>query len=230
MFVVLADDHNVVREGIRLFLERLDTGVAVLEAANFAEALEQAEAAPELDLIILDLVMPGMNGLAGLKIMRSRFPDVPVVVLSGSNQRSDALNAIKAGAAGYIPKSIGGEALLNAVRLIRSGETYVPSLVVEDAGVEQEEAGSGEQRPLSDNNPIKRITRRERQVLGELVEGCSNKEIARRLFIEEITVKVHLSGVYRKLNVSNRTQAVRKAMELGWDLGRKDDGAPTAYH
>ncbi len=199
------------------FLERLDSDVHVVEAETFDEALLQASEADDLDLIILDLAMPGMNGLTGLEVMLSRFPDVPVVILSGSYHRNDVLNALDRGAQGYIPKTLSGKAMVRALQLVVSGEKYVPSVIFSDP-----QAGPAITRgfvggTFSGDSPLQRLTPRERDVLGLLTKGHANKEIARQLGLKEVTVKVHLKGVFRKLGAANRTQAVKIAMQLGWE-------------
>lgn len=217
MQILLADDHRLVREGVTFFLERLESDVHVVEAETFDEALSQASEADDLQLIILDLAMPGMNGLTGLEVMRSRFPEVPVVILSGTYHRSEVMNALDRGAHGYIPKTLSGKAMINALKLVVSGEKYIPSIIFSDA-----QAGSADSRGLvggtfSGDSPLQRLTPRERDVLALLSKGHANKEIARQLGLKEVTVKVHLKGVFRKLGAANRTQAVKIAMQLGWD-------------
>ena len=216
MQILLADDHRLVRDGLKVFLERLASEVDVVEAATFDEALSEATGASKLDLIILDLAMPGMNGLAGLEVMRARFPGVPVVILSGTLQRSEVINALERGADGYIPKTLSGKAMINALRLVISGEKYVPSIIFSDGDAAQA-SGRGNNVVFSGDSPLQRLTPRERDVLGLLTKGHPNKEIARALGLKEVTVKVHLKGVFRKLGAANRTQAVKIAMQLGWE-------------
>ena len=163
---------------------------------------------------VTDIRMPGMDGLDGIDRIRQSCLNVPVVILSGTYDRDLVLDALARGARGYIPKTLGGKAMLSAFQLVLSGETFVPSIVL--GGNEQFEpvrrgAGGG-----SSDNPIHRLTRRERDVLAVLVEGHPNKEIARQLGLQEVTVKVHLKGVFRKLGATNRTQAVHIANQLGW--------------
>ncbi len=216
MDILLADDHRLVRDGLKFFLERLGPDVKVAEAETFDEALSRAAECDNLQLIILDLVMPGMNGLTGLEVMRARFPDVPVVILSGSYQRNEVINAINRGAHGFIPKTLSGKAMLSALQLVISGEKYVPSVIFSEGQMGGSMGGNGV-GSFSDDSPLQRLTPRERDVLGLLTKGHSNKEIARALGLQEVTVKVHLKGVFRKLGASNRTQAVKIAMQLGWE-------------
>lgn len=217
MQVLLADDHRLVREGLTFFLERLDTDVSVVEAGTFDEALSQASETDNLDLIILDLVMPGMNGFTGLEVMRSRFPGVPVVILSGSYNRSDVLTALDRGAQGYIPKNLSGKAMIRALQLVVSGERYVPSVIFSDTEGNSSVTRGFVAGNYSGDSPLNRLTPRERDVLGHLSQGLTNKEIARNLGLKEVTVKIHLKGVFRKLGATNRTQAVKIALQLGWE-------------
>lgn len=215
--IVLADDHKLVRDGLRFYLSRLAEETEVLEAETFAEALSLASEAPSLDLIILDLKMPGMNGFAGLEIMRTKFPDLPVVILSGVTDRETVLTALERGAAGFLPKTMSGKALIGALRLVFSGEKYIPSIVLPQSGQVQEGGPLASAQAFASGSPLTALTRREREVLSHLVHGKPNKEIARELKLQEVTIKLHLKGIFRKLGASNRTQAVRIAMELGWD-------------
>lgn len=211
MRILLADDHDLVRDTIEEFLKRLDQDLTVLHAATLPQALEQARKADDLDLVLLDLRMPGMNGLAGLKTMQAARPGVPIVVLSGETQPDTIRSALQAGAAGFLPKTMRGTAMLTALRLVLAGERYIPDIMLADPA-----AGSPE-APGSDA-VLAAITPREREVMGLLVQGLPNKEIGRRLNIEVVTVALHLRSIYRKLGVTSRTQAVRMALQQGWSL------------
>ncbi len=203
MKILLADDHRLIRENLGEFLVQLEPHVQVLEAGDFQEAYDLAAADPEIDLAILDLVMPGMNGLEGLAKLRKIIPGVPIVIMSGVASRAQAVRVLNQGAAGFIPKTIGGQAMLSALRLVLAGEKYLPEMVL---GVSQDEAY--EPGPAGAN-----LTKREREVLAHLADGASNKSIARQLKIREVTVKVHLQSVYKKLGVNNRTQAATAAVQ-----------------
>jgi DNA-binding NarL/FixJ family response regulator len=180
----------------------------VLHAANLSEAVAVAKDASALDAVLLDLRMPGMNGLAGLSAIRQQCPGVPVVILSGDEHPDTARASLQAGAAGFIPKTMHGAAMINALRLVLSGARYIPDLTLSPADATEGKAAGREQAA--------ELTRREREILRHLVKGLQNKEIAGQLDIESITVALHLRSIYKKLNVSNRTQAVRLAMQLGW--------------
>lgn len=227
--VVLADDHRMVREALVPFVRRIGDKVTVLEAGTLDEAIE-ISGRPDvaIDLIILDLYMPGMNGPGGLRRLREMRPETPVAVLSGSVNAQDIEGALDAGAAGYLPKTMIGAAFVNALSLVLNGERFVPSefyLGLRDRGpnmVAQESEGSGDRAPVG-------LTSRQWAVLRELVGGRSNKEIAKILGIEEITVKVHLQAVFKRLQVSNRTQAATYAMQRGWFNNRssRSDVSPS---
>jgi len=227
--VILADDHRMVREALVPFVRRIGDRVTVLEAGTLDEVLDLASRSENpVDLVILDLYMPGMNGPGGLRRLRELQPQTPVAVLSGSVNAQDIEGALDAGAVGYLPKTMIGAAFVNALSLVLNGERFVPSefyLGLRDRGpnmVAGESEGGGERVPVG-------LTSRQWAVLRELVAGRSNKEIAKILGIEEITVKVHLQAVFKRLQVSNRTQAATYAMQRGWFNNRapRNDIAPT---
>ncbi|CAA7618382.1 response regulator transcription factor [Magnetospirillum sp. UT-4] len=208
MIVLIADDHALFRYGISLALEGLyGKDVTILQASSAEETRRIAQEAKGLDLILLDLMMPGLNGISDLKKFIDTLPPVPVVIVSGSRQRSTIRSAIECGARGYVLKSSNGEILKHVLPLVLSGELYVPAQAVAN-----EEAAEGyEGSPLDeagDFNPdFKSLTPRETQVLKLLTLGYSNKEIARSLGMLEGTVKVHVKSIMKKLGVNNRTQA-----------------------
>lgn len=217
MDVLFADDHGLVREGIKPFLETLDSNVNVLEAADFHEAMRLASESDSLDLVILDLHMPGMEGLEGIRKMAAKFPDVPIVILSGDVGRREVLKAVQYGASGYLPKTLSGKSMISALRLVLSGETYVPA----DVFSNDEEMRDGPSAALSQNlppdNPLSKLSKREWEVLGHLINGKTNKGIARELELQEITVKIHVRNAYKKMGATNRADAVRIALKNGWD-------------
>lgn len=202
MRVVLADDHRLVREALVPFVQRVRPGIQVDQADTLKETLDLAAAEPPPALIVMDFRMPGVNGIAGVRAARTQVPDVPLVVLSGTANRHEALSIMRTGVEGFIPKSLNGEAMVNALRLVLAGERYFPSFLFSDEP--EEEAGhpgmSGVGSLLS---PL------EQDAVTLLVEGLSNKEIADRLHVQEVTIKKRLSSAYRKLGVSNRVQAVQ---------------------
>ncbi len=213
MKILVADDHALFREGLRHLLARLDAGVTVVEARDGRETLSLAATEPDLDLILLDLAMPGMDSFAGVREIRARWPSVPLVILSASEHPRDVRAGLGAGAAGFIPKSSTGEVMLSALRLVFSGGVYVPPAMLD------ERPG----RPAG--HADLRLTPRQRDVLALLAEGRSNKEIAQALALAEGTVKLHVSAILRMLGAENRTQAVVSAARLlERESGRKVSG------
>jgi len=220
MQILLADDHAMVRDGLVPFLERLEPGTTVLEASSFEEALAAAKGATDLGMAILDLYMPGMNGLAGLASMRASFPTLPIVILSGSTKPEDAFQAIENGACGYVPKTMRGETIIGVLRLILSGEKYIPPFLFDYRdSVGTTPAAHGAPGVPADS-PLAHLTPRERDILDMIVDGAPNKVIARALSLQEVTVKAHLRNMFRKLGVANRTEAARVALVAGM-TGRK---------
>ncbi|MBC7907581.1 MAG: response regulator transcription factor [Rhodospirillaceae bacterium] len=219
MEILLADDHAMVRDGLVPFLERLEPGTTVLEASTFEEALAAARATGNLGMAILDLYMPGMNGLGGLATLRRDFPDLPIVILSGSTKPEDAFQAIEAGACGFVPKTMRGETIIGVLRLVLSGEKYIPPFLFEhrdSIGTTATAAAAS----IPPGSPLATLTPRERDILDMIVDGAPNKVIARALTLQEVTVKAHLRNMFRKLNVANRTEAARVALVAGM-TGRK---------
>ncbi|NFV80139.1 response regulator transcription factor [Magnetospirillum aberrantis] len=217
MKILVADDHKLVRDGLKPFLQELAPDVEVLDAANMDEALAAVAGAEGLGLVLLDLMMPGMDGLKGLELLRAKCPDVPVVIVSGFSSRDHVVAAVQAGAAGFIPKTVSGTAMVNALRLVLSGEKYLPSSTFfEEPGSQMSMPSSMTIRPTGVPAPFDKLSRREAEILALLVEGRTNKEIALCLDLQEITIKVHLRNVYRKIGAANRAQAVRIAMSSGW--------------
>lgn len=202
MRIILADDHVMIREGLRPFVERIAAGTEVLEAGNFPEVVELLKGQP-VDLVILDLKMPGMNGYQGLVTLRRDYPATRCVMLSAMADREHVLEAIRLGADGFIPKHLSGAAMVSALQLVLSGERFIPAMLVD---------GSNGGNHGNDHNAgelIGRLTPRERDILRLLREGHPNKVIANRLDVSEVTVKSHLGNVFRKLGVQNRLQAMK---------------------
>lgn len=209
MKILLADDHPLFREGVKPVLKKLESEVRVLEAIDFPSAFAAAHAHPDLDLVLLDLNMPGMAGVDGVVRFRATFPDMPVVVLSAAEEVEDIQRLLAEGALGYISKASPSDLILSALRLVLSGGVYVPTHLL-STGVD-----SG--MPESKNLKQFGLTGRQMAVLRQLVKGLSNKQIAKELEVTEGTVKVHMASIFRMLNVNNRTEALLVAQKMGID-------------
>jgi len=210
MKILLADDHDLFRAGLGMVLGELEADTQLLQAASLTDAIDCAQAEPDLDLALLDLNMPAMNGNAGLQQFRARFPQVPVVIVSGSDDLADVQGALNTGASGFIHKSTSPSVMLSALRLVLAGGIYVPP-----HAMRQDQAT----KPATSNKAWgSRLTARQLEVLRLLALGKPNKVIARELDLSEGTVKIHLSAIFRVLDVSNRTEAVLAAQQLESNL------------
>jgi DNA-binding NarL/FixJ family response regulator len=205
---IIADDHELSRRALEMILvEKLKFDSVVL-TGSFDEAVERLEKHGPVTLVLLDLNMPGMHGALSLAAVREYYPQTKVAVVSGSERREDILNALAAGVHGYIPKSLPMNGIMSAIEYVLTGFIYVPSSLAEVA------MASGP-RSFEAVVPEKVLTQRQREVLQMMVDGKSNKEIARQLGLGEGTVKVHVAAVFRALNVSTRTAAAAAAVALG---------------
>ncbi|HEY2443758.1 MAG TPA: response regulator transcription factor [Streptosporangiaceae bacterium] len=216
--VLIADDHPVVRQGLRVLLEVQDDLAVVGEAADGDEAVRlAAELAP--DVIVLDLKMPGLGGAEVIAELRERGIGSRTLVLTSVADPAAAAAAVRAGAAGFLYKDVDPDALVRAIRSVHDGNTL---LTPEVAGTLLR-AGGGRGRGAVAG--LDALTGREREVLGLLTRGMSNREIARTLSVAEKTVKTHVSSVLAKLGVADRTQAalyaVRHPADHGWDAGAR---------
>jgi len=203
MKLLLADDHDLVRDSLVALITTYGPGWEITAVSNLDAALGMLKRGNRYDIAVLDLQMPGMNGLEGLRKVIAGWPNLPIALMSGAAHDRDVEAALAMGAKGYLPKTIGGKALVHAIELILAGEVFLPS-----GALRQPATPSAEVRPAG-------LTDRESQVLGHLKEGLPNKEIALRLDINVATVKLHLRSLSKKLAVRNRTQLVLKAIELG---------------
>lgn len=203
MKILHADDHPMFREGLRFFFKLLDEQVTVLEASNIQGALDQLALQAPVDLLVLDLQMPGMSELEGFTAIRRRHPDLAIVIVSGVNDPRMIRALLDGGARGYIPKFAGSEQLMDGLRRVLRGEIYVPdALFIPDA-----------QAPAPADAEI--LTARQLQILPLLAEGMPNKRIADTMGVTVGTVKQHMKEVFKRLEVRNRTQAVNAAQRLG---------------
>jgi DNA-binding NarL/FixJ family response regulator len=202
MRILVCDDHALFREGLELVVGQLDATVELVGVGDAEAALAHVDADEDVDLVLLDLQLPGMDGLSALARLRRDHPSVPVVLLSASEQSADVRAALDGGAAGFIPKSTRGSVLLGALQLVLAGGVYVPPLVLDAAAPAPRREAEG-------------LSPRQLEVLRLLAKGLTNKDIARVLGIAEGTVKSHVIRLYEVLDVTNRTEAAMRMRELG---------------
>lgn len=217
MKVLIVDDHSLVSEGMALILKKLRSDADAVCAASFAEALGKLRLETGFDLILLDVGLSDVHDLSGLRRLRELYPAIPVVVVSGQDNRETVIEALDSGAMGFIPKSSPTPVLANALRLIFNGGIYLPPVVLLRTHEEAAAALPGTQAPV-DNSALQalQLTDRELQVLGFLMHGLTNKLIAKELNISDNTVRKHVTTVLRTLRVRNRTEAVLEAARRGF--------------
>jgi DNA-binding NarL/FixJ family response regulator len=205
--IIIADDHPLFRGALRRAIEGLLPNAAVLEAAGLDDLSETLSSRRGVDLVLLDLMMPGVQGFSGLIYLRAQQPDVPVVIVSATEDPVVIRRAVEFGASGFIPKSLDIDGIGNAIRLVLSGEVWVPPEVDLDQAEDKEIADLVRR--------LARLTPQQMRVLMMLSEGLLNKQIAYALSVSEATVKAHVSAILQKLGVDSRTQAVIAASKIG---------------
>jgi DNA-binding NarL/FixJ family response regulator len=202
--ILVVDDHSIVREGLRQVLKGLKENLEVLQAATCAQAFALAQTHGDIDLVLLDYHLPDMNGLKALSIFSDLHPELPVVMISGSANPRLMRQVLQAGAAGFVTKSSVTDELMQAVRSVLAGETYLPPEL------------NGSTTTQQDPGSAPPLTQRQEMVLRGLLDGMSNREIADHLHISEETVKTRVAAILRHFNVQNRTQAVVIATRIGY--------------
>lgn len=211
MKILIVDDHALVRRGMGHVVRECFTEAEVVEAGNAVEAIE-VMASDNVDVALVDVRMPDSDGLELLHQMKERWPDTPVIMLTSFDHAQYVRRALAEGAAGYMLKDATPQDLEQAIKVAISGGGNVLSpRVIQNLFESIDGPGRGE----NGNRPIASITKRETDILALLVEGMSNRDISRGLFLSEKTVKAHLAAVFRKLGVTNRTQAAMAAVSMG---------------
>jgi DNA-binding NarL/FixJ family response regulator len=216
MKVLIVDDHALIRDALSRVLAGLAPDMTVLEATDPKSAFETIERAPDLDLVLLDLALPGMHGLSVLQSLREKHPAISVVVISASSDRENVERALDHGALGFISKSSSNQVLASALRLVLAGGIYVPPEVLGRG-----EAGEPVAPPITSGHKTPSeigLTERQAQILALIMKGKSNKLICRELDIAESTVKNQITAIMKALNVTSRTQAVLAVNSLNLTL------------
>ncbi|WP_434519294.1 response regulator [Pseudomonas sp. NFX1] len=210
--ILIADDHPLFREAIHNVISDGFQGSEVMETADLDSALALTQAHDDLDLILLDLNMPGMHGLNGLITLRNEAPTTPVVIVSAEQEKQIVLQAITYGAVGFITKSSPRSQMIEAIEQILNGNVYLPPDIIR-----AQKSGTSRRLNEAPSFPpemLQALTRKQLLVLERMTKGESNKQIAYTLDIAETTVKAHVSAILRKLNVHNRVQAILSAGDI----------------
>lgn len=200
--IIIADDHPLFRGALRQALDKVAQNTAMIEAGTFEAAREAATRHAEADLLLLDLAMPGVSGFSGLMSLRAEFNNLPIMIVSATDDAATIRRALELGASGFISKSSGLEDIRHAVETVLAGDIWAPEHAC----------------PAADEDPalldlierLKTLTPQQTRVLSMLAEGLLNKQIAYELGVSEATIKAHVSAILLKLNVDSRTQAVIK--------------------
>ncbi|GIL01739.1 MAG: DNA-binding response regulator [Alphaproteobacteria bacterium] len=215
--IIIADDHPLFRDALRQALTGLDQAREVEMAGDYDHVQALIERGEEIDLVLLDLNMPGAKGLAGLLRLRSEYPQVPVAVISATEDAATIRRVLELGASGFIPKSAAMPEIRQAISTVLDGSVWTPANVAADAEEDSEFFELAER--------LRTLTPQQSKVLGMLGEGLLNKQIAYELGVSEATVKAHVSAVLLKLGVDSRTQAVIALSRLGFAPGETREGA-----
>ena len=207
---IIADDHPLFRGAMQQALSGVADDVALVEAGDLDAARKAAGAHPDADLILLDLTMPGVSGLSGLIAFRAEFPNLPVVIVSATDDSTTIRRSLELGASGFISKSASVDEIRRGVRAVLQGDVWMPPGI--DLGSEHD------QEIAALISRVQTLTPQQGRVLGMLAEGLLNKQIAYELSVSEATIKAHVSAVLQKLGVDSRTQAVIQLSKIGSDV------------
>ena len=210
MKIMIVDDHPVLRDGFAALLSAAAPDTIVIQARDVAEALSLVVRHEDLDVVVLDLLMPSVGGLTAITQIARCRQDLPIIVFSSSEDPQDVRKALSLGALGYVPKSASSHLLLSAIRQVMNGDIYIPPLILDDG------LFNNKFDPQTHGTPGSLLTARQIDVLRLVAEGHPNKVIAASLDLSEKTVKAHITAIFRNLNVINRTQAaaVGRAQKL----------------
>lgn len=213
--VLVIDDHPLVQEGVAAALESLGHDTNVWSARDAEQGMAMAAAHPDLDLVLLDLALPGMSGFGLIGRLHERFPSLPVVVLSALEDPENVRQTIQSGAMGFVPKSAPTRVLLEVLKQVLEGNVCVPDHLQSVSGFSNNAAGTATAEAAQPLPDISLLTQRQVEVLSRVCQGKTNKQIATELGLSEKTVKAHVTAIFKVLGVVNRTQAVLVARRVG---------------
>lgn len=214
MKILLVDDHQLFLDGICHVIQRLADGVEIMPLADPLAAMSAIEKDPDIELVLLDINMPRMNGIAFLTALKLHRCTTPVVAVSATESIEDVVNVLNAGAVGFIPKSHGADEMLHALQIILKGDIYLPDALQTPVARLQAQRQPSTRKDDSGINKVG-VTRRQREVLKLVAQGFSNKDIALSLHLTESTVKSHISALFQLLHARSRSECVQNAYKIG---------------
>jgi DNA-binding NarL/FixJ family response regulator len=217
MKILVVDDHSLITDALSVLFLDLDPAAEVLTTRTAEGAMDLLEKHADLDLVVLDLGMPGVSGTSLLESMVAHSPEMKILVLSGQQDPRNVMRVLQLGAAGFVPKSMASDTLLAAVKFVLSGGVYIPADLLEE--VNRVAMIGTPERPREVGTTRVELTERQEQVLQLLARGAPIKIICRELGLSEGTVKTHVTAIYRAFNASNRTEALLAARRHGYDVG-----------
>lgn len=220
MKILIADDHWVVRESLKQVTKSLDTSFQTVEAASFHDALNTLRKDPDIGLMLIDLIMPGFQEFEGLRLLRSEFPETPIVVISVHDDPDHVMQSIAHGVIGYIPKSADAEDIKSSLAKVISGDVSFPRHIIEKSYSTTTTNLRAPATGASDSG-LDRLTSRELQVLETIGSGASVSKAAEILSISAQTVRVHLGNVKRKLSLSTKEEIVHFAIQNAQQIGKR---------
>ena len=217
MKILVVDDHSLITDALSVLFLDLDPAAEVLTTRTAEGGMDLLEKNPDLDLVVLDLGMPGVSGTSLLESMVAHSPEMKILVLSGQQDPRNVMRVLQLGAAGFVPKSMATDNLVSAIRFVLSGGVYIPADLLEE--VNRVAMIGTPERPREVGATRVELTERQEQVLHLLARGAPIKIICRELGLSEGTVKTHVTAIYRAFNASNRTEALLAARRHGYDVG-----------
>jgi len=214
MKILIADDHQLLADALSQLVRENEADAQVVQASSLDDAMDAMAREEKVEIVLLDYDLPGMDGIQGLMRFRGKYPDTPCAVFAGQSGTGAASDVLAHGAAGFIPKDLSAPAFFHAIKLIQVGERFIPSSLYDDMA-SRSMAAAQDLQTAAEFVQATGLSRREVDVLRALVQGISNRQIGEELGVEEVTVKLHLRRIYKKIGVSNRTRAVKLALAKG---------------
>jgi DNA-binding NarL/FixJ family response regulator len=221
--LLIVDDHGLVREGLKAILAQSDLDAQCIEAWDEASIWQQLLQHTNLDMVLLDIQLPGLSGLELLKRIAKERPQLPIIMLSADHDSNTVSQALQFGATGFLPKSSLNQVLISAIRLVLAGGIYIPPEALLKSASNSATLHASNQHATLESLAL---TGRQADVLRLLIRGMSNKLISREIDLAEATVKIHIRGILRSLNVTSRTEALVKLANMGIRLSDNSQAPP----